>query len=203
MEITRIDACGLACPKPVLLTRDQIDKNNPDVMEVIVDNEAAVLNVTRFLSTRGYMTRKVPENGKVKIIARRSQDKREEPAGQEEITCEVPAGRKVLVMITTDRIGVGDDELGRKLMANFLATLPEMGSDLWRIICVNSGVRLAVKDSMGLEHLKKLEDSGVSVLVCGTCLEHYGLSGQKEAGTTTNMLDIVTSLQLADKVINF
>jgi selenium metabolism protein YedF len=103
-------------------------------------------------------------------------------------------------MITSDRIGRGDEELGRKLMENFLRTLPEM-EGLWRLILINSGVRLAIRDSGLLEPLRELETSGVSILVCGTCLSHFRLLEDKAIGETTNMLDVVTSLQLAGKVI--
>lgn len=98
-------------------------------------------------------------------------------------------------------MGRGDDELGGKLMLNFLATLPELGDELWRVILVNSAVKLAVEGSEHLTKLKDIENADVTVLVCGTCLDHFGLLDQKRVGQTTNMLDVVTSLQLADKVI--
>ena len=105
-------------------------------------------------------------------------------------------------MITHNTIGTGDLELGKKLMLNFLKTLPEMGESLWRIIMVNEAVRLACHGTDTLAELMALEEQGVSLLVCGTCLEHFGLMADKGVGETTNMLDIVTSLQVADKVIN-
>ena len=86
-------------------------------------------------------------------------------------------------------------------MATFLATLPEMGDALWRVILLNGGVKLAAMPGDALQALHKLEQSGVSVLVCGTCLAHYGLHAEKAVGETSNMLDIVTSLSLADLVI--
>ncbi len=77
-----------------------------------------------------------------------------------------------------------------------------MGKDLWRLVFVNHGVTLATTDSEVLDDLRELEASGVSILVCGTCLTHLDLMEKKAIGETTNMLDIVTSMQLADKVIN-
>jgi len=88
-------------------------------------------------------------------------------------------------------------------MANFLSTLPEMGSSLWTLVLVNAGVKLAVAGSPVLESLTRLTAAGVQVLVCGTCLQHFGLLEHKAVGETTNMLDIVTHLQVADKVITF
>ena len=110
-------------------------------------------------------------------------------------------GSKTLVFLNNEFIGSGDDELGAKLMFNFIATLPELGETLWRIVMVNSAVKLATENHICLEKLKELEANGVSILVCGTCLDHFNLLSKKQVGETTNMLDVVTSLQLASKVI--
>jgi intracellular sulfur oxidation DsrE/DsrF family protein len=77
-----------------------------------------------------------------------------------------------------------------------------MGPDLWRLVLVNNGVKLAIDESEVLQNLTELEDSGITILVCGTCLDHFNLLDKKRVGETTNMLDIVTAMQLADKVIN-
>jgi intracellular sulfur oxidation DsrE/DsrF family protein len=77
-----------------------------------------------------------------------------------------------------------------------------MGDDLWRLCLVNNGVKLTIPDSEALGDLKELEGQGVTILVCGTCLTHFNVLEQKQVGETTNMLDIVTAMQLADKVIN-
>ncbi|MCP4672120.1 MAG: sulfurtransferase-like selenium metabolism protein YedF, partial [Desulfobacula sp.] len=108
----------------------------------------------------------------------------------------------IMVMISTTQMGKGDDELGEKLMINFIKTLKEMGEDLWRLVFVNCGVKLSTIDSAVLEELKSLESARVDILVCGACLTHLGLMEEKKVGQTTNMLDIVTSMQYADKVIN-
>ena len=105
-------------------------------------------------------------------------------------------------MVTTNLLGHGDDELGAKLMASFLSTLKEMGEDLWRLVFVNNGVKLTIEGSNVLDTLKEIENQGIHILVCGTCLTHFDLLYKKQVGETTNMLDIVTSMQLADKVIN-
>jgi selenium metabolism protein YedF len=98
-------------------------------------------------------------------------------------------------------MGRGDDTLGRKLLVNFIGTLKEMGPELWGLVLVNAGVKLAVAGSEVLASLQELAQSGVMILVCGTCLNHFDLLEQKQVGETTNMLDIVTHMQLADKVI--
>lgn len=108
---------------------------------------------------------------------------------------------KIMVLLGSDVIGSGDDELGSKLMINFIKTLGEMGSELWRLVLINNGVKLAVTDSPVYSDLRALEKEGRTILCCGTCLAHFGLAEAEKAGVTTNMVDIVTAMQLADKVI--
>jgi selenium metabolism protein YedF len=110
--------------------------------------------------------------------------------------------QKIMVMCASDRMGYGDDGLGLKLMINYIRTLSEMGPELWRLVFVNNGVKLAIDDSAVLEDLQRYETNGLKILVCGTCLDHFKLLERKQVGETTNMLDIVTAMQLADKVIN-
>jgi selenium metabolism protein YedF len=105
-------------------------------------------------------------------------------------------------MVAHNSLGSGNRELGEKLMLNFVKTLVEIKDSLWRLVFVNEGVKLTVEGTETLPFLKTLEDSGVSILVCGTCLEYFNLLEMKKVGITTNMLDIMTSLQVADKVIN-
>ena len=103
-----------------------------------------------------------------------------------------------LVLVAADRMGSGDDALGAKLIINFIKTLKEMGDELWRLVFVNSGVKLTIDGADALEDLARIEDAGLTILVCGTCLDHFDLLDRKQVGQTTNMLDIVTAMQLAD-----
>jgi len=193
-----VDARGLACPAPVLRTKDAIEKERPKEIVVIVDNEAARQNVSRFLGSQGFSVVEKKEGKGIKIVGIL-----EDEACLANLQVEEEKGEtngKTLILITSDKIGHGDDELGKKLMQNFISTLKEM-EDLWRIVFMNNGVRLTVSGSKLLSVLKELRDMGIQILVCGTCLEHFDLLEKKEVGETTNMLDIVTSLQLADKII--
>lgn len=202
-----LDCAGLPCPQPILQCKHCLDNENPAEVAVLVDNEAARENVSRFLASRGYAVAADREDGlwRVTGIASGAVAPADSPAP---CACAPLADaelarleRKVAVFITSDTVGRGDDELGSKLMGNFLATLPELGGELWRIIMVNSGVKLATAGHPALEKLQALAADGVSILVCGTCLTHFGLLEKKMVGETTNMLDVVTSLQLASKVI--
>lgn len=195
-----LDCRGLACPAPVLQTKNWIEKSRPSLVEIMVDNDAARENVSRFLNSQGFEV-SVEKNGSEFQITGRKAGEEHAPGGS--IAPEdKPDRKKIMVMIATDRVGRGDDELGLKLMASFLKTLEEMGRELWRLVLLNNGVKLAVEGAEVLPTLKELEGQGVDILVCGTCLNHFGLMDRKRAGETTNMLDIVTSMQVADKVIN-
>lgn len=201
-----LDCRKLQCPQPVIQARGLLQTDRPERLVMLVDNEPALENVTRFLASQGYATSFEQEPGLWRITGVAGALPAENPAGEASAKASPvlrPAAgeAKALVMIISPVFGSGDDVLGGRLMKNFLATLPEMGDSLWRIVMLNGGVTLAAAGSPVTEELKRLEESGVSILVCGACLEHYGLVHEKAVGQTTNMLDVVTSMQLADKVV--
>ena len=195
----QIDARGLACPAPVLQTKAALEEDHPGNVNVVVDNAAAQQNVQRFLESRGFETTLDQKEKDYYIVGRCDPVQSALPG----MAVEPDKGdQKIMVMCATDRMGFGDDELGRKLMVNYLRTLEEMGGDLWRLVFVNNGVKLTVDGSEVVVDLKKYEKRGIRILVCGTCLTHFDLLERKQVGMTTNMLDIVTAMQNADKVIS-
>ena len=204
MNDITLDCRGMACPQPVIEARKALEQK-PALLTVLVDNAPASENVRRLMEKSG-CTAVAVEQPAASLWAVSGATAPEAPceacAEAEAVIEAAGAARKprTLVFLSTETLGHGSDELGAKLMTNFLITLPEM-NDLWRIVMVNGGVKLASSPGPALDALKKLEAAGVSLLVCGTCLDYYGLLEQKQVGETTNMLDIVTSLDLADKVI--
>jgi selenium metabolism protein YedF len=198
--IRELDCRGLTCPAPVLQVREILEKENPAALTVIVDSEVARENVRRILADRGFQVTVEPVGADLRVIGTRQ-------GGPCEIMASSPrpvegAAKKIMVMVATDRMGHGDDSLGTALLINFLKTLKEMGPDLWRLVFVNNGVKLTAAGSAAVPILQGLTAEGVQILVCGTCLNHFQLLAEKQVGETTNMLDIVTSMQLADSVIN-
>ena len=196
-----INACGLTCPGPVLLVKDEVEQTGAAEITVLVDNAGSMENVTRFLNSRGYSVSDSRQDGVFQMDARRSEQPAVASAEAIAVSSRDASKVKNLVLITSDRLGTGDDELGRKLMISYLKTLKEMGPDLWQLIFVNGGVKLTIEASPVLRELQDYEKSGVIIFACGTCLEHFGLTADKKVGGTTNMLDIVMATQLADKVI--
>ena len=196
----QLDCRGLACPQPVMRSRDAV-AGGAQALEVLVDNEPARENLRRFFEGRGFSVaanQEGPDCWRISATAGNAA-----PAMQQdtEATPATEGNNRTLVLITTETIGRGDDTLGAKLMGSFLATLPELGQRLWRIVLINGGVKLASSPGPALDALKEMEAEGVSILVCGACLGHFGLLEAKAVGETSNMLDIVTSLDLAGKVI--
>ena len=196
-----LDCRGLACPGPVLKTMEAVETDAPDTLTVTVDDQAARENVTRLLNGKGYSV--LAEAGPDAVVLTATRSGAPEPAGG---ACAAAVSQAlgadmITVFITADAIGTGSDELGGKLMLNFLGTLPELGQGLWRVVLVNGGVRLACEGHPCLEKLQALAAAEVTVLVCGTCLGFFDLTEQKRVGEATNMLDVVTSLALAGKVI--
>jgi TusA-related sulfurtransferase len=122
--LKKIDVRGLSCPAPVLETKAAVDRMHPQRIDVLVDNEPARQNVVRFLESQGYRTRVEQDGGLHTVIGTGGR------AGHEskpDATTPAAAGKKIMVMVAADRMGIGDDLLGAKLMINFIKTLKEMG----------------------------------------------------------------------------
>ncbi len=204
----KLDCRGLDCPGPVLEARTLIEAAHPDRVDVLVDNDSAVENVSRFMEFSGYSV-SVDSDGQNSVITAimdtsKSRVAGHNPSTEPDVTSAAESSgpaQKILILVGSMEIGRGDSELGQKLMVNYLKTLREMGNDLWHLIFVNHGVRFAIEGSPVLDELKELEENGTRILVCGTCLTHLSLMDRKALGQTTNMLDIVTAMQLADKTI--
>jgi len=202
--IQELDCRKLDCPAPVLQTKKLLESNALNQVRILVDNDAAVENVSRFLSFHGFEV-SVDSNGIFSAVEGIKNDRDAkiiETAPPQKETDSLETSQKIMIMISSTQMGKGDDELGEKLMISFIKTLKEMGQELWRLVLVNHGVKLASLGSEVLDELKSLESAGIDILVCGACLTHLGLMEKKKAGQTTNMLDIVTSMQYADKVVN-
>ncbi|MGO9120732.1 MAG: sulfurtransferase-like selenium metabolism protein YedF [Desulfomonilaceae bacterium] len=200
-----IDARGLACPQPVLETKKALEKGVPGPLTVLVDNSTAKENVMRFARNQGCEVKiqeSDPEQFQITIL---KCDKPVEPSAQEELLpCPMPGTEPVrnVVYVGNNCMGRGDDELGAKLMRGFLRTMIDSTPLPWRMVFINSGVKLTTIDQEAVEAISLLEEKGVEVLSCGTCLEHFNLKDKLAAGKVTNMFEIIETLNSATKVIS-
>lgn len=186
-----IDCKGLACPKPVINTKKALESLNGEALEIIVDNDVANENVSKFLSGQGINFTQTEENRLYTIIT--------EGTSSEEIKPTEVSGD--VILFSKEVFGQGDDKLGEALIKSFMFALTE--SKLPKaLLFVNGGVKLTTEGSDVLESLKTLESKGVEVLSCGLCLDFYELKDKLQVGGITNMYTIIEYLQNSEKVIN-
>jgi selenium metabolism protein YedF len=190
-----IDAKGLACPQPVLLTKKALEEEN--TVTVIVDNEPAVVNITRLGKTIGCtLQTEKKEDGTFQIHL--SREVGERTAAPLDVSC---AAGPLVIVISSDRMGRGDDELGYVLIRSFIHTMLSLEPLPQTLIFYNTGVKLTAKDSEVLDDLKKIEESGVSILVCGTCANYFGISNNLAVGAISNMYDITSTMAGAGRLV--
>jgi selenium metabolism protein YedF len=204
-----VDAKGLPCPEPVVRAKKALEEGGFEILEVIVDNETAVENVTRFATHGGHAVESVTKASGVstiRIVPRDGAAGKGSGAGgaTEAIkgdAAPVPAGSPApgpagiaTVFISSAEIGSGNEELGALLMKGFISTLLETAPLPERIIFMNGGVKLAVEGSTSLERLATLASRGVEILSCGTCLDFYKLKDKLAVGRVTNMFEIASLL---------
>jgi len=205
-EVVTVDARGLACPQPVLETKRVLDEAAADRLVVLVDNMTSRENVSRFARNQGCEVDVIEVGSDVHEIRIRRSGPAPAPDDREELLpCPVPeAGRPIrnVVYVGTDCMGKGDDELGRKLMRGFLRTWIDVEPKPWRMIFINSGVKLTTIDDEAVEAVALLAEKGVEILSCGTCLQFFGLEDQLEVGSATNMYEVIETLNAANKVIS-
>jgi selenium metabolism protein YedF len=186
-----IDCRNQVCPAPVINVKNALDTENE--IRVIVDDGAARENVARFSRNRGYqVTEQQDDGGWALTISGK-------PGNTESIS--IPSSAGGILLVTSDKLGEGPEELGRLLMKSFIHTLLETSIMPNQIIFLNTGVFLSCEGSDVLEALKKLHGMGVEIFSCGICLDFFKLKDKLRAGTTTNMLVTVESLLSGGQVI--
>jgi len=195
-----IDARGRPCPQPVLMTKTALDEGRK-AFTVLVDNEGSAQNVSRFATNAGCRATIVRENGVFRVQVSREGDGTS-PVRTEDVpvTCNAPSARTRTLVIQTESLGQGAQELGRLLITQFLSTLAANETLPERIILLNAGVKLACEGSESTAALKDLAGRGVDILACGTCLNHFGLSGRLAVGRLTNAYEVLNLLLQGDVV---
>lgn len=198
-----VDAKGKSCPIPVVMTKKEIDAGAKELI-VEVDNPIAVQNVSRLATAMSFDINTEEIDGGFRLTLTGNGAAADNAAVDEALLsaqqCS-PQGSWA-VFVGRDVIGSGDRELGSSLIKMFFYTLAE-GDDLPAyILLMNDGVKLASINPDTIEHLQKLVERGVELLVCGTCLNFYNISEELKVGTVSNMYDILGRMQAANKVIS-
>jgi selenium metabolism protein YedF len=199
MNQTVVDARGMLCPQPLILTKKALLNLSPgEQMRVLIDNETSLHNVTRFLQDNAMQVSHTRQGELYTLLVTKAHQELTHP--QEQSYCTAPA-RAPVICIRSQTMGEGDSDLGTLLMKAFVNTIGEMQPLPATIVLYNSGIMLAV-DNSGLDTtLRELEQRGVGILVCGTCVEFYGKKGAIHLGTISNMYSIMETLTQAGHVI--
>ena len=198
-----IDCRGLACPLPVVNAKKAADELTAgDMLTILVDNEIAVQNLTRFAKHKGFGVSAEKKSDKEYAVIMNISGTTDEETKDEDVACVMDSRRKgMLVVLSGNVMGTGDDKLGTSLMKAFVFALTKQDQLPDTILCYNTGASLTCEGADTLEDLKLLESEGVTILTCGTCLDFYGLKEKLAVGGVTNMYDIVERMENAAQII--
>ena len=192
-----VNAMGDNCPIPVIKTKKAIAAlTGPETIEVLVDNEIAVQNVTKMASgSGGKVTSEKLGDAEFKVTIEM------EGAPAADAVCVPDARDNTVVVVSSDRMGSGNDELGKVLIKGFIFAVTQLDTLPKTMLFYNGGATLTTEDSDSLEDLKSLEAQGVNIMTCGTCLDYYGIKEKLAVGSVTNMYVIAETMAGADKII--
>ncbi len=200
MADVKVNAVGEQCPIPVVKATKALGEfKEAGTLEVRVDNEIAIQNLTRLADSKGLKSRseKLGDN----LFAITMEVSGPLTMGGEDLSCHTDSRGDFVVAIDADTMGRGSDDLGRTLMKGFIFAVSQLEALPKTILFYNGGAKLTVEGSVSLEDLKSMEAQGVNILTCGTCLNFYGLTDKLAVGSVTNMYVIVETLAKAGKVI--
>ena len=197
----KLDARNMACPLPVIESKKiLISMKEGESLEVLVDNHIAVQNLSKMAAQKNFpvTSEKIDENN---YIVTFSIGETVIENVNEEVLCYPEQKQNIVVVISSDKMGEGDEKLGKLLMKGFIYALTELDVLPSTLLLYNGGAKLSVEDSESLQDLKTLESLGVEILTCGTCLNFYGISEKLGVGTATNMYEIAEKQMKASKVV--
>ena len=219
-----INAMGDTCPIPVVKTKKAIEKlEKPDTIETLVDNEIAVENLKKMASQMGFAVSdsKISDSGySVKITVddidkindnkmSAANDKATSVAkansiktgADEMVSCDIKNSGEKVVVIKSEFMGEGDSELGKVLIKGFIYALSQQDELPQTMLFYNGGAKITSEGSESIEDLKALEEKGVKIFTCGTCLNYYGLTEKLCVGEATNMYEITKKMTEASLIV--
>lgn len=199
-----IDARGQACPIPVVKAKKALDQAAAgEMIEVLVDNEAAVQNLRKLAGSMGCdFSAQTAETGHFVTVITSAGLPAVAAAAQPKAECRPDSRDSSVVVIRSAVMGQGDDELGKVLMKGYIFALSQLETLPAAILFYNGGVTLTTEGSDSLEDLNTMAAQGVNIISCGTCLNYYGLTDRLQAGTIGNMYELAGIMQNASKIIS-
>jgi selenium metabolism protein YedF len=193
-----IDARGKACPGPVMMADEALSKLQEGIVEVVVDNEEASLNLRGYAAQNGLAAEQSREGKiwKVKIVKGYACA----PNAEQRMQNAEVQKKTLMLIVGTDTLGK-EEELGKVLMKGFFETMKVYKQLPHTLFFLNAGVNLTTRNSETVPILKDIEALGVEVYSCGTCLNHYGSESELKVGHRGSTNLIVEGMQDFDKVV--
>ena len=190
MESKLLDCTKLECPMPVIKAKQELEKDGEMLLEVLVDNEIAVQNLTKLATSMGFKSSSKTQGDNFTV----SIEKTSTPSLNQAANDVIMADARQTVLIKSCFLGVGDEALGNTLMKAFIFTLTQSKPLPKKVMFLNSGVKLTTENEETIKNLQVLENEGTEIVSCGTCLDFYNLKDKLKVGSVGNMYDIVDSL---------
>jgi selenium metabolism protein YedF len=199
-----VDTKGHLCPVPLIETRKALKETVVGgSFAVITDNQTSLDNLSRFLKDNN-ADFQVSENDGVWTLTITKTVEGNSPAKAEDF-CQTPVAHfekgNFIIVISSDKMGEGDDVLGHLLIVNFIKAVKDLDRLPEKIVFYNSGVKLVTAYSPVIEHLKDLEKMGVELLCCATCVNHFSLQSVVSAGTLSNMYAIAEVMSTSGNIV--
>jgi len=197
MIMKEIDARGLECPKPVILTKKELDSIKEGKVRTTVDNEVARENLIKLAKSQNadFEVEELEGGLFAVTIEKKASIETENHKKMVEVD------ENFVIAIQSEHMGRGDEKLGEILMKSFIYTVKETKPYPKTMLFFNSGVKLTVAESEVLDDLKALENEGVEIISCGTCLDYFNLKDKLEVGSISNMYTIYEKLRNSTNVV--
>ena len=199
-----VDTKGQPCPAPLIATKRALKETAVgESFTVLTDNQISFNNLSHFLKDNNTDFQVNETGGVWTLTITKTTGEVAQTKAEDYCTSSISHFRKgnFIVVLASDKMGEGDDELGHILMANFIMALKDLDILPQKMVFYNSGVKLAAKGSQVIEHLKDLEKMGVELLLCATCVNHYSIESIVAAGTLSNMYAIAEGIASAGNII--
>ena len=190
----QIDCRNWQCPQPVIEVRRAMLAEPQRTLEVLLVDDVAYKNISRLAKNSGYSIGEKSGEDFTRLTLTPTQLVAQATDTQ-------PISGSTVLVCASDKMGEGDEELGRLLLKNFLITLLDTTEIPDCIYFVNSGVKLVCTGEETVEILEKLTCRGIEIASCGLCLEYYKLKERLQVGRITNMLEIAEAQLNAGRII--
>jgi len=197
--VIELDCRKQDCPWPIVNTKKALEKAGNEQLLTIVDSIVSRDNVRRFAQSQGHSVEIEDKGGGLFHMHITPNPNASSKSAFASVEATTTGG--VVVFITTDKLGEGDERLGTILMKAFLNTLHDSEPKPEKVIFINNGVKLSTEGSEMLDSLGALAEDGVQIISCGTCLTYYDILDKLKIGIVGNMYDIVNVLLEAGKII--